>query len=52
MDNLGIHKGKALRQLTRSAGDKFFFLPKYSPDLNSVEQIFARLKLLLRKGAA
>jgi hypothetical protein len=34
MDNLGSHKGKAARQLIRSAGAKLFFLPKYSPDLN------------------
>ena len=34
MDNLGSHKGKAVRELIRSAGAKLFFLPKYSPDLN------------------
>jgi transposase len=33
MDNLGSHKGKAVRQLIRAAGAKLFFLPKYSPDL-------------------
>jgi transposase len=38
MDNLGSHKGKAVRQLIRSAGAKLFFLPKYSPDLNPIEQ--------------
>jgi len=35
MDNLGSHKGKAVRQLIRSPGAKLIFLPKYSPDLNS-----------------
>ena len=44
MDNLGSHKGKAARQLIRSAGAKLFFLPKYSPDLNPIEQVFAKLK--------
>src|SRR6516165_9819462 len=39
MDNLGSHKGKAVRQLIRSAGAKLFFLPKYSPDLNPIEQV-------------
>ena len=49
MDNLGSHKGKAVRQLIRSTGAKLFFLPKYSPDLNPIEQVFAKLKHLLRK---
>jgi transposase len=52
MDNLGSHKGKAVRQLIRTAGAKLFFLPKYSPDLNPIEQLFAKLKHLLRKAAA
>ena len=52
MDNLGSHKGKAVRQLIRSAGAKLFFLPKYSPDLNPIEQVFAKLKHLLRKANA
>jgi transposase len=52
MDNLGSHKGKAVRRLIRSVGAKLFFLPKYSPDLNPIEQMFAKLKHLLRKAAA
>jgi putative transposase len=52
MDNLGSHKGWAIRQAIRSAGAKLFFLPKYSPDLNPIEQVFAKLKHLLRKAAA
>ena len=40
MDNLGSHKGKAVRRAIRSAGAKLFFLPKYSPDLNPIEQVF------------
>jgi len=52
MDNLSSHRGKAVRQLIRMAGAKLFFLPKYSPDLNPIEQVFARLKHLLRKAAA
>jgi transposase len=50
MDNLGSHRGKAVRQLIRSAGAKLFFLPKYSPDLNPIEQVFAKLKHFLRKA--
>jgi transposase len=52
MDNLGSHRGKIVRQLIRSAGAKLFFLPKYSPDLNPIEQVFAKLKHFLRKAAA
>src|SRR6185437_12776706 len=43
MDNLGSHRGKVVRQLIRSTGAKLFFLPKYSPDLNPIEQVFAKL---------
>jgi transposase len=52
MDNLGSHRGKIIRQLIRSAGAKLFLLPKYSLDLNPIEQVFAKLKHLLRKAAA
>jgi transposase len=50
MDNLGSHKGHAVRQLIRAAGAKLFFLPRYSPDLNPIEQVFSKLKTLLRKA--
>src|ERR1700752_1275184 len=50
IDNLGSHKGKAVRQLIRAAGAKLFFLPKYSPDLNPIEQVFSKLKTLLRRA--
>jgi len=52
MDNLGSHKGARVRRLIRDRGAKLFFLPKYSPDLNPIEQVFAKLKHLLRKAAA
>jgi len=45
------HKGKAIRRLIRAAGAKLIFLPKYLPDLNPSEQLFAKLKHLLRKIA-
>lgn len=51
MDNLGSHKGPSVRKAVRSAGAKLLFLPPYSPDLNPIEQVFAKLKLLLRKAA-
>ena len=51
VDNLGSHRGKAIRRLIRSVGARLFFLPKYSPDLNPIEQLFAKLKHWLRKAA-
>lgn len=51
MDNLGSHKGRPVRSAIRSAGTRLLFLPPYSPDLNPIEQVFAKLKLLLRKAA-
>lgn len=51
-DNLGSHKSKVVYQLTRSAGAKLLFLPKYSPDLNPFERIFAKLEHLLQTAAA
>ena len=50
MDNLGSHKRQAIRRAIRAAGAKLFFLPPYSPDLNPIEQVFAKLKTLLRKA--
>ena len=38
--------------IASSAGAKLFFLPKYSPDLNLIEQVFAKIKHFLRKAAA
>lgn len=52
LDNLGSHRGKRVRQAIRQAGAKLIFLPKYSPDLNPIEQVFSKLKHLLRKAQA
>ena len=52
LDNLGSHKGKAVRKAIRAVGARLVFLPKYSPDLNPIEQVFAKLKGFLRKVAA
>ncbi len=50
MDNLGSHKSQAVRHAIRSVGARLIFLPPYSPDLNPIEQVFAKLKTLLRKA--
>ena len=50
MDNLGSHKSFRARRAIRDADAKLWFLPPYSPDLNLIEQFFAKLKTLLRKA--
>jgi transposase len=50
LDNLGSHKGNAVRRAIREAGAHLLFLPPYSPDLNPIEMVFAKLKTLLRKA--
>ena len=51
MDNLSSHKGKAVRAAIRAARAHLLFLPPYSPDLNPIEQVFAKLKHLLRDAS-
>jgi transposase len=51
LDNLGSHKGKAVRDAIRAVGARLIFLPPYSPDLNPIEQVFAKLKHLMRAAA-
>ncbi len=48
MDNLGSHKSKAVRNAVRAVGARLWFLPKYSPDLNPIEQTFAQVKHWMR----
>ncbi len=50
MDNLSSHKNAEVRAALRAVGAKLFFLPAYSPDLNPIEQVFSKLKTLLRKA--
>ena len=52
LDNLSVHKGAAVRQALEAAGATLLFLPPYSPDYNPIEQVFAKLKALLRTAAA
>ena len=48
MDNLGSHKSKAIRETIRQAGARLWYLPKYSPDLNPIEQAFSKIKHWMR----
>ncbi len=50
MDNLGSHKGPAVRAAIEAAGARLLFLPPYSPDINPLEMAFSKLKALLRKA--
>ena len=52
MDNLSSHKVAGVRQTVEAAGATLRYLPPYSPDLNPIEQVFAKLKALLRAAAA
>jgi transposase len=51
MDNLGSHKGPAVRDAIEAAGATLLYLPPYSPDFNPIDNAFAKLKALLRKAA-
>jgi transposase len=52
MDNLPAHKVAGVAEAIRAVGASILYLPPYSPDLNPIEQLFAKLKALLRKAAA
>jgi len=51
MDNLSSHKRQRVREIIEQAGARLVFLPPYSPDLNPIEMIFAKVKQLLRSLA-
>jgi transposase len=48
MDNLGSHKSPSVRQMIQKAGARLWYLPPYSPDLNPIEQVFAKIKHWMR----
>jgi transposase len=51
LENLSAHKVAGVREAIESAGARLLYLPPYSPDFNPIEQLFAKLKALLRKAA-
>lgn len=51
LDNLGSHKVSGIAEAIQAAGAQLRYLPPYSPDFNPIEQVFAKLKTLLRKAA-
>jgi transposase len=52
LDNLSSHKVAGIREAIEAVGARVRYLPPYSPDLNPIEQLFAKLKAALRKAAA
>ncbi len=52
LDNLAAHKVAGIREMIQAAEASLLYLPPYSPDLNPIEQVFAKLKALLRKATA
>jgi transposase len=52
MDNLSAHKVAGVRQAIEKTGARLFYLPPYSPDLNPIENAFAKLKAIVRAAAA
>lgn len=52
MDNVSVHKVDGIEEAIEARGAILFYLPAYSPDLNPIEQLFAKLKAMLRKIAA
>lgn len=52
LDNLAAHKVAGVQEAITAAGASLMYLPPYSPDLNPIEQAFAKLKALLRAAAA
>ena len=52
MDNLAAHKVAGVKDAIRAAGASVLYLPSYSPDLNPIEQFFAKLKAMLRSAAS
>jgi transposase len=52
MDNLGAHRPKRIRDLIEARGAELVSVPSYSPDLNPIEQVFSKIKNILRKLGA
>lgn len=49
-DNLSSHKVAGIREAIEAVGATLRYLPPYSPDLNPIEKVFAKLKALLRRA--
>jgi transposase len=52
LDNLSAHKGGRVKEIVEGRGCELMYLPPYSPDFNPIEQVFSKVKGLLRKTQA
>lgn len=52
LDNLNAHKVAGVREAIEAVGARVLYLPPYSPEFNPIEQVFAKVKALLRTAAA
>jgi len=52
MDNINFHKNPKVKELIKSVGCGFLFLPTYSPDLNPIEHYWFKIKHAIRKVAS
>ena len=52
MDNLGAHRPRRVRELVEQRGCELLYLPSYSPDLNPIEEAFAKIEHILRAACA
>ncbi len=52
LDGLGAHRTEKVRDLVEARGAQLLFLPSYSPDLNSIEEAFSKIKGIVRKAGA
>jgi transposase len=52
MDRVRLHMVEGVEEAIEARGASVYYLPPYSPDLNPIEQFFAKLKSILRKAAA
>jgi hypothetical protein len=50
MDNLSAHKGGRVKEIIEGRGCEVLYLPPYSPEFNPIEQVFSKLKGLMRKA--
>jgi len=52
MDNLSAHKSPTIARLIEKAGATVWYLPPYSPDYNPIEQMWSKVKAILKRLAA
>lgn len=52
LDNCTVHSAKSVKETLKKCGVTFWYLPKYSPDLNPIELMWAYIKAILRKLTA